>query len=124
MAYEAKFSLHPFIPQIDFVGGFQAKRRKYYEPFTVYQYDLADVPTEAVVVTNHKTIPDFVPIHGMFSVCPEVRALIEELEPGVHEFFPVQIKPKNSKRLLLRRDGRSLTDLSVNTSTKSDAVVC
>ena len=23
MAYEAKFSLHPFIPQIDFVGGFR-----------------------------------------------------------------------------------------------------
>ncbi len=110
MAYQAEFSLHPFIPQIDFVAGFKAYREKYYDPFTVYQYDPADVPTEAVVVTSHKTVPDFVPINGMLSVCPEVHALIEELEPGVHEFFPVQIKPKNPKRVLLRRDGRSLTE--------------
>ena len=64
------------------------------------------------------------PISARLSVCPEIRAIIEELEPGVHEFFPIQIKPKNPKKVLLRRDGRSLTEpyYLLNIQSAIDAV--
>lgn len=124
MAYEVNFSLGSFVPAIDFADTIRVLCNKTSNPLPVYQFDVADVPTEAVLSSNHKTIPDFVPISGMLSVCPEMRALIEELEPEVHELFPVQIKPKNLKKVLLRRDGQSLTEpyYLLNIQTAIDAV--
>ena len=124
MAYRFEFSLAPFIPGIDFVGGFPAYNEKYDMASKVYQYDPADIPTEAVMESSHKLIPDFVPIGGMLSVCSEVRALIEEIEPGVHEFFPVHIRPKTASKVLLRRDKRPLAGpyYVLNIQTAIDAV--
>ena len=124
MAYRFEFSLAPFIPGIDFVGGFPAYNEKYPLASVVYQYDPADIPSEAVVRSSHKIIPHFVPIHGMLSVCPEVREVIEEIEPGVHEFFPVHIRPKTPSKVLLRRDKRPLAGpyYLLNIQTALDAV--
>lgn len=55
-----------------------------------------------------KTVPDFVNVHHRMAVCPEARAPIEEFEPGVHQFLPVEIARKRSKKPIHRLDGRVL----------------
>ncbi len=124
MAYYFDFSFDRIVPGIGFVGGFPARNEKYYKGYEVYHYDPADIPTEAVVRSSHKIIPDFVPISGIMSVCPEVREVIEEMEPGVHEFFPVHIRPKTPSKVLLRRDKRPLAGpyYMLNVQTAIDAV--
>lgn len=42
------------------------------------------------------------------AVCPEARALIEGLEPGVHQFLPVEIVRRRGAEPIRRLDGRVL----------------
>ena len=58
---------------------------------------------------RHKAVPDFVTVHARPAVCPEARALIEEFEPGVHQFLPVEVvRAARSKKPIHRLDGRVL----------------
>ena len=61
-----------------------------------------------ILEAGPKTIPDFVNIHARPAVCPEARALIEEFEPGVHQFLPVEVVRPRSKKPIHRLDGRVL----------------
>ena len=77
-------------------------------PYTLPRYDPAEFPKRVQFESAHKTIADFVPIEGRLSVSPEAKALIEEFEPGVHQFFPVEIARRRSTRPIYRLDGRLL----------------
>ena len=57
-------------------------------------------------------------------MCPEARALIEALEPGLHQFFPVEIIRKRGKKPIHRIDGRVLDEpyYLFNVQTMLDAV--
>ena len=97
---------------------------KHSDSVGVYQLDPAVVPSEGVVTSRHQRIPEFITISGRFSVCEEARALIEELEPGVHEFFPVRVMSKNSEKVLPRMVGMPLIQpyFLINIPTVLDAV--
>ncbi|NMJ44427.1 hypothetical protein GWK16_24495 [Roseomonas sp. JC162] len=77
-------------------------------PYTLPRYDPEEFPKRVQFTSAHKTIPDFVPIHGRLSVSPEAKALIEEFEPGIHQFLPVEIERRRSTRPIYRLDGRVL----------------
>ncbi len=68
------------------------------------------IPNEAFLESEHEVISDFVPINGRLSVCSEVRALIEALEPGIHQFFPVRIIRRRDNKPIYRLDGRELDE--------------
>jgi hypothetical protein len=111
-------------PLIRFVGNWTALRKSTPLPWEVYQLDPAVVPFEGVVTSRHQRIPEFITISGRFSVCEEARDLIEALEPGVHEFFPLYVIPKNPEKILLRMDGTPLIQpyFLINIQTRLDAV--
>lgn len=50
-----------------------------------------NVPREARVASQHRTLPDFVTLPQAIGVSPAFRKIVEELEPGVHQFFPVTL---------------------------------
>ena len=73
------------------------------------RYDPAEAPKRAVLTSGHKTVPDFAAIHHRLGLSPEARALVEEFEPGTHQFLPVEVaRPRRSKRPIHRTDGRVL----------------
>lgn len=110
MAYLVRFTTEPrYVPEIVFPG--QSGRflhQKYWDPRVPHRYDPAEVPRQAFLTSGNKTIPDFVPIHARWGVSPEARALIEEFEPGVHQFVPVEILRPRSGKPIHRLDGRVL----------------
>jgi hypothetical protein len=77
------------------------------------------VPRRAFQVSPHKTTPDFVQISGgARAVCDEFRAMVEALEPGVHQFFPVELLRKDGSPVILGREWFLL-----NICNRVDAVV-
>ena len=45
------------------------------------------------VFTKHKTLPCFIRVVWyVYAVCQDFRDAVEELEPGVHRFFPVALR--------------------------------
>lgn len=112
MAYLVEFGVGEprYIPGIRFPG---EDSRFFFDhapkdEFDIVRYDPTIVPRRAEMISSHKTIADFVPIHGRMTVAPEVRDLIEELEPGVHQFIPVEIVRGRGKKPIYRIDGRIL----------------
>ena len=73
-------------------------------------YEHGEVPSEAIFESNGKTIADFVPINGHLTLCPEIRDLIESMEPGRHQLIPVHIHRLRSQRPIFRLDGRVLDE--------------
>jgi len=67
-----------------------------------------DVPPQAFLDSDRKTITDVMAVNAIYTVCSEVREAIEELEPGVHQFFSVRILRERGKRPIYRLDGRIL----------------
>ncbi len=66
------------------------------------------MPERAFLTSDHKTLPDFVAISGRLGLSPEARALVEEFEPGAHQFFPVEIVRARGRKPIHRLDGRVL----------------
>jgi hypothetical protein len=54
------------------------------------------LPTSAHQTTN-KQIPDIFPTPGLNAVSSSFRELVEEFEPGVHQFFPLALFHKNGE---------------------------
>lgn len=50
-----------------------------------------ELPTHARLSTPFKTLPDFVRLPRAWGVTDAFRDKVEELEPGVHQFFPVTL---------------------------------
>ncbi len=128
MAWLVKLSLEPrCCPLIRLMpedGRFYVDRVGLFEPEQPYRLDPAEVPKRVHLLSAHKTIPDFVAIEGRLSMSPEARALVEVLEPGVHQFFPVEIVRPRSKKPIYRLDGRVLDGpySLFNVQTALDAV--
>lgn len=51
------------------------------------------VPTSATQ-TDSKPLVDVFPLPGFACVSERFRAIVESFEPGVHEFFPIQLKSR------------------------------
>jgi hypothetical protein len=86
---------------VKLLGAYQRGRLRLFAP--------EDVPPVAYLTSSRKTITDFMKIDAMLTVCPEAREAIEELEPGLHQFFPVRIlRSPRGKRPIWRIDGRIL----------------
>ena len=80
----------------------------YWKPGPLRLFSPDDVPPQAFMESDRRTISDFVSISGKLAFSPEARAAAETLEPGVHQFFPVQILRMRGKRPIFRADGRLL----------------
>ncbi|MBD0270796.1 MAG: hypothetical protein ICV73_02605 [Acetobacteraceae bacterium] len=72
------------------------------------RYEPGEAPGRAFLASSRKCVADFVPVHARMGMCPEARALIEEFEPGAHQFLPVEIVRPRSKKPIHRLDGRVL----------------
>lgn len=56
------------------------------------------VPTAARIAKNRADFyPDFLSLRAIWTVCEVFRAKVEELEPGVHEFFPLALSTKSGQ---------------------------
>jgi hypothetical protein len=87
----------PELPIIELGFGYHVGQR----------YDPAKIYDEYYLGSGHKYLPDIFSIQGYWGCCFEFRDMVEELEPGVHQFFPVRkiVRP-NSKKPVIRLDGR------------------
>lgn len=81
-----------------------------YPAFQIPKHDPTVFPKHFQLYGRRKTIPDFLHLGPMpcLGMAPEAKAIIEALEPGVHEFFPVTISRKSGNHPILRSDGRVL----------------
>ncbi|MCP4079957.1 MAG: hypothetical protein GY743_06900 [Planctomycetaceae bacterium] len=50
---------------------------------------------DVVIGKKWKVLPDFFSINGEFGVSQAFKDLLEEMEPGVHQFFPLEIRRKD-----------------------------
>ena len=109
MAHIVEFATNPrYVPFISFR---REERDFLWKPNRLrIPYKPGEVPFQAFLESGNKTVPDFVPINGFMAACPEVRALIESFEPGVHQFMPVHIRRPRSEKPIFRLDGRVLED--------------
>ena len=55
------------------------------------------VPTESQFHENPKTIPSIFNYSGAWLVDDKVKSVIESLEPGVHQFFPIKLLRVNGE---------------------------
>ena len=53
------------------------------------------LPIRAVEASKFKTIPDFVSVNGIWTVCEEFKEMVEKLEPELHEFIPIELIRKS-----------------------------
>ncbi|MEO3475988.1 DUF1629 domain-containing protein [Roseomonas sp. CAU 1739] len=81
-----------------------------YPGFEIPNYDPETFPKHFHLCGKRKIIPDFLHLGPMpcLGMAPEAKSIIEALEPGVHEFFPVTISRKSGNQPILRTDGRVL----------------
>jgi hypothetical protein len=96
----------------------------YYGPGPLQLFDRSDVPERAYLWSSHKALADFVVINAKMTICPEIKEVIEALEPGRHQFFAVEIARGSGKKPIFRLDGRELMTpyYLFNSSVRLDAV--
>lgn len=112
MAFEASLSMSERImPGIeagkDFEGWFAKDfdfRTRFPLPWNLDKFRPEDVPPEAFLQSSHRFIADVVAFDARLLVCPEFKALVERLEPGQHDFFPVRIRRPRSSKPIHRLD--------------------
>lgn len=61
--------------------------------------DAKRLPTRATETTRKKSYPDIFSMPGLKAVNAKFRDLVEEFEPSVHQFFPLELKKKNGERI-------------------------
>lgn len=72
-----------------------------------YPFQPHEVKTEFWLLSAHKVLADVFPVHGRWGCSAEFRAVVEELEPGVHQFFQIEVERPNGKPIA-RLDGRTV----------------
>ena len=69
------------------------------------RFDQAEIRTEFWLNSRNKALADVFPVDGKWGCSTEWRAAVEELEPGLHQFFPIRIRrPRGGP--IFRLDGR------------------
>ncbi|MEJ8563172.1 hypothetical protein QTO30_19465 [Yoonia sp. GPGPB17] len=61
--------------------------------------DVKYAPKSAIQMDRRKTYNDIMAVSGAFVVSDRFRAIIEDTEPGVHDFFPIEMKKKDGSPL-------------------------
>ncbi len=97
-----------FFPFLSFGDGKGLVLREYYGPGPVRHFSRSEIPEIAFLETPHKALPEFLCIDAKLAVSYEVQALIEELEPGQHQFFAVNIQRERGSKPIFCRDGSPL----------------
>lgn len=54
-------------------------------------------PRSLKIKSAHKALPDFFLLSGKYAVSSNTRDLLEDLEPGKHQFIPVELRRKNGE---------------------------
>ena len=82
------------------------------------------VPDLALLESSHTRLTDFIFINAVDAVSPEVKEVVEALEPGRHQFFPVSIQRQRGSKPILGKDGAPLLDsyYVLNPGARLDAV--
>ena len=82
------------------------------------------VPDLAHLESSHARLTEFVFINAVDAVSPEVMEVVEGLEPGLHQFFPVSIRRQRGSKPILGKDGAPLRDpyYVLNPGARLDAV--
>ena len=113
------------IPIIRFPEGSASELSGYWGSGPVRLFRSDEVPDTAHLLSGHKMLQDFVPINAKLAMTEEIKDLIEELEPGIHQFFPVKIKRAKGSAHIFHPNGAELTDpyFLFNCGIKIDAVL-
>lgn len=98
MAYNVWGTVNPpWYVNIEFDGEKPRNARKLgLESATRYNPASGPLPTSGYTEKPRKRIPDYIDRWGLQFVSENFRQVVEELEPGLHEFFPFQLR--NGKR--------------------------
>ena len=64
-----------------------------------------EVRRDFYLLSSHRALADSFPVCACWGCSAAFRAEVERLEPGVHQFFPINITRPRSKKPVLRRDG-------------------
>ncbi|WP_336512053.1 imm11 family protein [Pseudaestuariivita rosea] len=115
-------SFGAFFPEVSYVGWYEELRRQYFEELTdaekaklgmTRSFDLTNFtnrfrnehgevrqewcPKEFRTAKGYKTLGSLIMLNGgLLAVDEGLKLLIEELEPGVHQFWPIKISmPRN-----------------------------
>lgn len=67
-----------------------------------------EVRRDFYLLSSHKALADSFPVCARWGCSAAFRAEVERLEPGVHQFFPINITRPRSKKPVLRRDGQEV----------------
>lgn len=97
MAYWVKLAYARGEPQFEFQDDPQSK--KYFGLSMGKPVDSIDVPTTADETKGRKKLADIFSMPGLNAVSSRFRDLVEGLEPGVHQFFPLKLFYKNGSRV-------------------------
>ena len=110
-------------PSLSFPKGSVDDLIRYWGPGPVKLFDRSQIPQTAMLYSGHK-LPEFVSINAKLAVCPEAKSVIEELEPGRHQFFAVAITRAKGAVPIQRLDGTLLQTpyYLFNPSVRLDAV--
>ena len=72
-----------------------------------HPFEPHEVKREFWLDSAHKALADVFPVNGFWGCSAEFRACVEALEPGVHQFFLIDVKRPNRKPIA-RLDGREV----------------
>ena len=81
--------------------------RKFSFGFHAVPFEPAELMTEFWLLSKQTVLGDVLPVRGCWGCSAEFKDLVEALEPGVHQFFPITIRRPDGKAIL-RTDGREV----------------
>jgi hypothetical protein len=98
MAWQLDFSSEFATPSIEFVNS--PSSRPGYGLSVGFPIDPDQMPSRAVLERPwSKPMPDVFSVPGLNAVSERFRALAEQFEPGMHQFFPLSIQDRDGKPL-------------------------
>lgn len=108
MAYQFKTSFFKprYLPKVEWIDKPKRTPEEFRRLTDSLPYNPMDFPnrynpylngTKAKVKSKHKELPDIFPGPGPFNCSPRFKDLVEELEPGIHEFINFEILMQNGE---------------------------
>ncbi len=62
-----------------------------------FPVDPSEVATKGYLDSRHKRLPDLFNANGFLTVCDAFKRVVDELEPNVHQFFPITFFDKKGE---------------------------
>ncbi|WP_444928417.1 imm11 family protein (plasmid) [Microbulbifer sp. SSSA002] len=114
MAYLIKLDYNSREPQFEFLD--EPQEMAIFGLSTGVHIDPSRFPTKAKEETKKKVIPDIFSMPGLNAVSQRFKDLVEEFEPGIHQFLPLDLFKKTGDPI----DGNFYT---FNCGKRLDAVL-